>query len=153
MNLALSQHHKETITEDQASSKLSIIEDILHMFTMSQLSINDEIDEIISKSPSQKDAKKLTDLQFRWATQSQLIEKLPQEWLPYMIDAGFFSNPPITTFSNDKPNFDNWAASRYLIKCVTDFHDDVTKVILNCNFPNEQSRNPAIYADFSYLCN
>lgn len=141
-------HHKEEITNEQAQQKLTRVEDILHMFTRPQLSINDEIDEIISKSPSSENAKRLTELQFRWATQSQLIEKLPQEWLPYMIEVGFFSNPPAATFSKNSPRYVYWAASRYLTKCVSDYPNKVTEVILDCNFQNEKDRNPTIYTDF-----
>lgn len=141
-------HHKERITVEQAHQKLTRVEDILHMFTRPQLSINDEIDEIISNSPSIENAKKLTELQFRWATQSHLIEKLPQEWLPHMINVGFFCNPPPATFSNNVPRYEYWTASRYLTKCVSDYPDNVTEVILNCKFQNEKERNPTIYTDF-----
>ena len=139
-------HGRKNISNDCALVKLSLIEDILHTFTRPQVTINDEIDEIIFQKPSTENAEKLKKLQFRWATQLQLIEKLSYDWLPFLIDAGFFDNPQKVTGS---PKYSVWMPSTYLTKCTTNFPEEVTKLILSCKFKDtKQERNPAVYSDF-----
>ena len=122
-------HHGETISYDQACEKLSTIEDILFIFTMPQVTINEEIDKMFENPPSLKNAKKLTGFQSRNATQSKLIEKLSQEWLPFMIKVGFFNDPAPVTSPDNKSQFPNWIPSNYLVKCVKDFPE---KMKMNC---------------------
>ena len=130
-------HNKKAISDEQACTKLAIVEDILYTFTAPQTAIYEEIDEIVLKEPSAEDAKRLVRMQFRMATQFKLIEKLPEDWLPYMIDAEYFKDP--------QPG--NWAPSKYLIKCSNSFPRDVTETIISCIFNDTKARNPATYAD------
>ena len=141
-------HHKTEISYNESCHKLSIIEDILYRFTMPQITINEEIDNILVNPPSLKAAKRLMELQFRWATRSQLSEKLPQEWLPLMIEVEFFMNPSPATSSHGKSQFPHWIPSTYLIKCTNDFPKKVSELILSCKFKTPLERNPAVYVDF-----
>ena len=141
-------HSKKEISDEQARNKLSAVEDILHLLTTPQLTINKEIEEIVSRHPSTKDAERLVEMQFRVATQSTLLKELPEGWLPYMIDARFFKDPSPIAVANGHPVYVNWAPSRYLIKCVNAFPREVTDIILSCVFKDTKKRNPAVYVDF-----
>ena len=121
---------KKTISDEQAHNKLSAVEDILCMFTTSQLAINEEIDEIVLRPPSAENAKRLVEMQIRVVTQSTLLKKLPEDWLPYMINAGFFKDLQPTVFTSGHPNYVNWAPSQYLIKYVNAFPKEVMCVSL-----------------------
>ena len=146
--LSTTAHSKKMISDEQARNKLSAVEDILYMFTTSQLAINEEIDEIVLRPPSAEDAQRLVEMQFRAATQSVLLKKLPEDWLPYMINAGFFKDPQPTVFANGHPNYVNWTPSQYLIKCVNAFPKEVMGIIISCVFKNTKERNPSVYIDF-----
>lgn len=142
-------HHATTITEDKAIQKLNQIESILKILTIPQIAIYDEIDEIISESPTDENAEKLKSFQIRWATNSYLIENLPIDWLTNMINVGFFENPqPAILKDGSFPIYQIWPPSRYLIRCAEDFPDKAYDIISKFNFKNDKERNPAIYADF-----
>ena len=141
-------HSKKEISDEQAHNKLSAVENILYMLTTPQLTINEEIDEIVLRTPSAEDAKRLVELQFRVPSESTLLKKLPEGWLPYMINAGFFKDPQPIGFTNGRPDYWNWAPSQYLIKCVNAFPKEVTDIILSCVFKDTKKRNPAVYVDF-----
>ena len=88
------------------------------------------IDEIVLRPPSAENAKRLVEMQIRVVTQSTLLKKLPEDWLPYMINAGFFKDLQPTVFTSGHPNYVNWAPSQYLIKCVNAFPKEVMCVSL-----------------------
>ena len=133
-NLSFIAHNKKPITEKQAHEKLTSVEHALRIITVPQTTINETIDKIVMKNPSLKDAKKLTKMQGRVATQLQLLEKLPHRWLPYMIEAGFFKKP-------------NQVSSQYLVKCVAAFPEEVANIILSCTFKDHQ-HNFIVYTNF-----
>ena len=141
-------HRKKKISDERACNKLSTVEDILYMLTLPQLTINEEIDEIVRRPPSTEDAKRLVEMQFRVAAQSTVLKKLPEGWLPDMIDAGFFKDPSPIFFINGQPKYANWTPSQYLIKCVNAFPKEITDIILSCVFKDTKKRNPAVYVDF-----
>ena len=140
-------HNKKVISDEKAHSDLSIVEDILYTFTTPQSALYEEIDAIVLRSPSVENAERLVEMQFRTATQFKLIEKLPEYWLPHMINAGFFKDPQPAAISSGRQEYKNWAPSKYLIKCANTFPKEVTGIILSCVFKDEK-RNPAVYADF-----
>ena len=140
-------HSKKAISDETAYSKLSIIEDILYTLTTPQSALYAEIDEIVLRPPSVKNAKRLVEMQFRTATQFKLIEKLPEYWLPHMIDAGFFNDPQPAVVTNGQAEYKNWVPSQYLVKCANAFPKKVTDIILSCVFKDKE-RNPAVYVDF-----
>ena len=141
-------HRKKKISDEQARNKLLTVEDILYMLTIPQLAINEEIDEIVRRSPSAEDAERLVEMQFRVAAESTVLKKLPEGWLPHMIDAGFFKDPSPIVFTGGQPDYVNWTPSQYLIKCVNAFPKEVTDIILSCVFKDTKKRNPAVYVDF-----
>ena len=146
--LSSAAHRKKKISDKQAHSKLSTVEDILHTLTIPQLTINDEIDEIVRRPPSAEDAKRLVEMRFRVAAESTVLKKLPEDWLPYMIDAGFFKDPQPTVFISGQPKYVNWTPSQYLIKCINGSPKEVTDIILSCVFKDTKKRNPVVYVDF-----
>ena len=140
-------HKKKTICDEQVRNKLSAVEGALYTLITPQLATDTEIDEIVLRSPSTKNAKRLVEIQFRMTIKLKLIEKLPESWLPYMINAGFFNDPQPVKYTDNRANYTNWPPSQYLVKCVNAFPKEVTQVILSCVFKKEE-RNPAVYDDF-----
>ena len=121
-SLALLLTAKKKITDEQAHNKLSIMEDILYNLTIPQLTINDEIDEIVRRSPSAEDAKRLVEMRFRVAAESTVLKKLPEDWLPYMTDAGFFKDPSPIFFTRGQPKYgelDTITISHKMCKCIS----------------------------------
>lgn len=143
-------HHRYILEQKCAEEKLSTVENILFRLTRPQTEILDDIDEIISTNPSKDAALKLKSYLFRWSSHSYLLDKLPCEWLQSLDDAGFFDNPqPMLSSKKQKSGaFPYWMPSGYLAKCVSSMPDEVTKIILKCEFKNSSERNPAIYDDF-----
>ena len=140
-------HKKKRICDEQARNKLSTVEDVLYALITPQLAINAEIDEIGLRTPSAEGAKRLVKIQSRMTIPLKLIEKLPEDWLPCMIKAGFFNNPQPVKYTDNRVNYTNWPPSQYLVKCVNAFPKEVTQVILSCVFKKKE-RNPAVYDDF-----
>ena len=147
-DLSKSAHHSNTILHKNACEYLSEVEDILQLLFRPQLEINAEIDRILIGSPSLDSARDLVLLQSRRTTSSQLAEKIPDFWLPYMKKAGFFDNPLPTNCNQGRINYDRWMQAVYLQKCVKTFGDDVTDIIISCKFRDRSQRNPAVYMDF-----
>ena len=138
-------HHSNTIDDKQADAMLSDIEDALYMLTTPQTQINDEIDQLVLKTPSIKNARTLLDVQRNLASQQYMLAKLPTSWLHSMIRAEFFTNPQPFD-SSSQPKY--WVPSMYLKKCAPVLPDEVASVVLTCVFQTPEKRNPAVYADF-----
>ena len=140
-------HKKKTIRDEQAHNKLSAVEGALYTLIIPQLAIDAEMDEIVLRSPSTKNAKRLMEIQFRMTIKLKLIEKLPESWLSSMISAGFFNDPQPVKYTDNRTNYTNWPPSQYLVKCANAFPKEVTQVILSC-VSKKKERNPAVYDDF-----
>lgn len=140
-------HHDEDMDDKRARDVLSEIENVLDQLTVEPLAINAKIKALVEKPPSLDSAKKIVDLQRLPATQFYLIDKMGDEWLPYMRKAGFFENPPPR--SKDRKSWDgsHWAPSLYLKKCVKAFGEDVADIILSCEFEHKDQRNPIVYTN------
>lgn len=138
-------HHNEDMDDRRAHNVLSEIENVLDQLTVSPLAIKAEIKTLVGERPSLGSAKKIVDLQRLPATQFYMIDKMRDEWLPYMREAGFFENPP--PWSADLKSWDgrHWAPSIYLQKCAKAFGKDVTEIILSCKFDHKDQRNPIVY--------
>ncbi len=145
-----SAHHRFDCKQDIAEKNLATVEEILSFLTKSQTAILDEIDGIISLEPSRDAAEKLKSYLFRWSSHSYLLEKLPCKWLQSLDEVNFFNNPkPIQSSNKQKSEaFPYWMPSEYLVKCSTSMQNDVTAIILKCEFKNSKERNPVIYNDF-----
>lgn len=147
-------HHQAT-TEEKVRGLLLELEKTLDGLTAPQLAINEEMDEMLSKPPSEKLARQLTGTQNRWATQFRLAENLPEEWLPYMKKAGYFSKPRPAEVTQTPPKetarppgYFKWPPSLYLRRCAGKRGAEVADIILGAGFRNKSDRNPAVYIDF-----
>ena len=139
-------HHGSTDADDLVCM-LSRLEEALDALDAPQLTVNKEMDDILSRPPSKKLAVRLTGMQHRWATSIRLAENLPVEWLPHMREAGYFSEPQPADAS-DRRSYAIWPASLYLRRCTGRFGAEITEIILTAKFRREPERNPAVYADF-----
>ena len=80
------------------------------------------IDEIVLRPPSAENAKRLVEMQIRVVTQSTLLKKLPEDWLPYMINAGFFKDLPAHSFyqrSSKLCELGTISISHKMCKCIS----------------------------------
>ena len=169
-------HHGST-TAEELGNMLSRLEDILRVLDSPQLAVNKEMDDLLSKPPSDELAQRLTKMQGRWATQFRLAENLPCEWLPHMKKAGYFSKPrpadivrtqhackccgapldgrPAGTAGKQpagttaaQASYFRWPPSTYLRRCAKRHGDEVTEIIMGAKFKGREERNPAVYIDF-----
>lgn len=169
-------HHGST-TVEEVSDMLAGLEDILRVLDAPQLAVNKEMDDLLSKPPSDELAHRLTKMQGRWATQFRLAENLPCEWLPYMKKAGYFSKPrpadivrtqrackccgaalgdksagtageqPAGTAAAQASYF-RWPPATYLRRCAKRYGDEVAEIIMGAKFKSRKKRNPAVYIAF-----
>ena len=137
-------HHGQATTEGDIAKVLSEIESILGVLTTPQLAVNEEVDDLLSRPPSAALARRLIKMPFRWAAQRRLAEALPDHWLPYMREAGYFSNPLPATGSS----YTVWPPALYLKKCAKKRGSEVAEIILDSKFEKISDRNPAVYIDF-----
>ena len=130
------------------------LKEALDILTAPQLAINEEMDGMLSRPPSDEAARRLAGMQPRWATQLRLAEVLPDEWLPYMKRAGYFSeprpaDPPRSTPTGPVgPGYFRWPPSMYLRRCAERRGGEVADIILGTELKDERRRNPAVYIDF-----
>lgn len=161
-------HHGKTATKEELAGALSGLEETLRILEAPQLAVNKEMDDMLSRPPSEELARRLVGMQNRWATQLRLPENLPAEWLPYMEKAGYFSEPrpadaprarrackhcgaPLGSQPADAaapPSYLRWPPSTYLRRCARRRGREVAKIILDAKFKGREGRNPAVYIDF-----
>lgn len=139
-------HHGQASAEEVAEA-LSETEEILGVLTTPQLAVNDEMDSLVSGTPSADLAKRLLKTQFRGAAQFRLVEVMPDHWLPCMREAGFFSSPRPADAKRSQP-YTKWPPSLYLRKCTERYGREVAEIILALKFKSPSDRNPAVYIDF-----
>ena len=140
-------HHERSATEEELTGALSRLEEALEILDVPQLAINKEMDDILSKPPSEELARRLVGMQNRVATQNRLADNLPTEWLPHMRKAGYFSEPQ-PAGASDHLSYPIWPPSQYLRKCTRQFGPEVAEIIMTVDFKHESERNPAVYMDF-----
>ncbi len=141
-------HHGTIDDEDDLISKLDDVGKIIAELVQPPTDIFDEIDKIITHSPSIKDAEKLKHLAVPYASVIHMFDKLSEKWLEFLKKVGFFDNPSGSISEDGKLVYYFWAPSAYLIKCVKEYPDLVTQIILDCKFKSKKKRNPRIYEDF-----
>ena len=139
-------HHGRASAEDMPKI-FSEIDEVLGDLTTPQITINEEMDDLLSRAPSADLAKRLIKMQSLWATQLRLVEAMQDHWLPPMREAGFFSNPPPASTAKP-PSYTVWPPSQYLRKCTKKYGKGVTEIILAFRFKSPSDRNPAVYMDF-----
>ena len=139
-------HHGGTTAEEMADM-LSSLEKALDTLDAPQLAVNKEMDDMLLRQPSEELARQLTGMQHRRATQIKLAESLTPEWLPYMKEAGYFSEPQPANASN-RSFYYIWPPSLYLRSCTRQFGAEVAEIIMTVKFKDESGRNPAVYTDF-----
>ena len=139
-------HHGQASAED-VPKILSEIEEVLGDLTTPQITINEEMDDLLSKAPSADLARRLIRMQSRRATQLRLVDAMQDHWLPPMREAGFFSNPPPASTA-EPPSYTVWPPSHYLKKCTKKYGKEVAEIILASKFKSPSDRNPAVYMDF-----
>ncbi len=140
-------HHGRQAAEEELTSALSKLEEALRILDSPQLAVNKEMDDILSKPPSEELAWRLVGMQNRVATQNRLAENLPVEWLPYMEKARYFAEPePAGTL--DHTSYPIWPPSLYLRRCTRRFGAKIAEIITTTKFERESERNPAVYMDF-----
>lgn len=139
-------HHGRASAEE-VSSILSEMEEVMGDLSTPQIAINEEMDGLLSGTPSADRARRLVEMQSRWATPLRLVEAMPDHWLPHMREAGFFSSP-LPASAARPPSYTVWPPATYLRKCTKRYGDDVAEIIMASKFGSTSDRNPAVYIDF-----
>lgn len=139
--------HHGSADADDLVGMLSQLEGALDALAAPQLTVNKEMDDILSRPPSKRLAVRLMGMQHRWATSIRLAENLPVGWLPHMKNAGYFSEPQ-PAGASDRQSYPLRPASLYLRRCAKLFGAEITEIILAAKFRHKSERNPAVYADF-----
>ena len=111
-------HHVDIINEEDARSHLDAVSTILKKLLQSQLSIHNEVDQIIAELPSLENAEKLKSFGFTLVTLEHIVDNLSENWLPFMYKSNFFEKPYEAIVENNKLGYPNWPPSTYLIKCT-----------------------------------
>ena len=130
--------------KDQAHDTISRVEEALYRLTDLPNDMNAELDKMLIGSQSLDSAKRLAALPIWQTSQSHLIDKVQEQWLPYLKEAGFFEDPPPAK-GYQSGNYERWAPAVYLEKCANG-RQDVTDIILSCKFSEQP--NPAVCTDF-----
>ena len=140
-------HHRATITAGEALDLLARACGALLRIARPQLEVEDEAEQVIKSGPSEPGARRLVELSGKEVTRTRMARLLTPEWLPLLIGAGLFGEPPGGAASGRGGVRIARPLSAYLAKCAQQFPDQVSKLVLACPAGDVKSR-PSLYSDF-----
>ena len=140
-------HHRATITAGEALDILGQACGALLRIARPQLEVEDEAERVIKSGPSEPGARRLVELSGKEVTRTRMAQLLTPEWLPLLIGAGLFGEPPRGAGSGGGGTRIARPLSDYLAKCARRFPDEVSRLVLACPAGSVRS-SPWLYPDF-----
>ena len=144
-------HHGMHPTERKYRQKLRKTESLLALVVKPHLEVIHDIDEILSKKPTENNFKENLKplLERNLSTYNHFFQHASSSWLPFLADEKYFNSPRHIIQGSEEIQFPIWWPGRYLARVSHEQPELVAKIIKDITLPQEKKeRNPWILEDF-----